>query len=116
MLGTDPTHCSYLHRIEWLLRDVISYRYEKKFSGFLHREGKDIQCNETLLVRSLKPEAINDFTSLKNLIELAGMKSATVQGVPIYLYDAQQVLRYILPAMRNNPLIAVVNKIDFKGL
>jgi aminoglycoside N3'-acetyltransferase len=114
MLGTDPTHCSYLHRIEWLLRDVIPYRYEKIFTGVLRRDGKSIQSQEKLLVRSLKPEAMNDFTPLKGLLKSAGMLAATVQGVPIYLYDVQLVLRSVLPAMRNDPLIAIINKNDFR--
>ena len=115
MLGTDPTHCSYLHRVEWLLRDVIPYRYVKEFDGTLRRNGKNIQCREQLFVRCLKPEAENDFTALKSLLNSAGMVTTAVQGVPLALYDVQQVLRSVLPAMKRDPLLAVINKDDFKG-
>jgi aminoglycoside N3'-acetyltransferase len=116
MLGTDPTHCSYLHRIEWLLREVIPYRYVKEFQGALHRDGKDIMCRERLFVRSEMPEAINDFTMLKEVLGTAGMVITDVQGIPIASYDVQQVLNYVLPAMRKDPLIAVINKEDFERL
>lgn len=114
MLGTHPTHCSYLHRIEWLLRDEIDYRYVKVFDGVLRRDGKDIPSREQLFVRCLKPEVVHDFTVLKGFLESAGMVTTAVQGVPLALYDAQQVLCSILPAMKNEPLLTVANKDDFK--
>jgi aminoglycoside N3'-acetyltransferase len=114
MLGTDPTHCSFLHRIEWLLRDVIPYRYVKAFDGILRRDKKDILCREHLFVRCLKPEAENDFTVLKGVLETAGMVTTAVQGVPLALYDAHQVLSSVLPAMKRDPLLTVINKYDFK--
>lgn len=114
MLGTDPTHCSYLHRIEWLLRDVIPYRYLKAFDGTLRRDGKDIQCREQLFVRCLTPEAENDFAVLKGLLDTGGMVTTTVQGVPLALYDSQQVLHSVFPAMKRDPLLTVINKDNFK--
>ncbi len=114
MLGADPTHCSYLHRIEWLLRDVIPYRYIKQFDGVLRRNKKDIHCREQLFVRQLKPEVENDFTVLRGVLEESGMVTTSVHGVPIALYDAHQVLCSVLPAIRNNPFLTVINKDDFK--
>lgn len=114
MLGTHPTHCSYLHRIEWLLRDGIAYRYVKAFEGTLRRNGKNIHCREQLFVRSLMPEAQNDFTMVKGLLDSAGMVTASVKGVPLALYDARQVLLSVLPAMKRDPLLAVINKDDFR--
>jgi aminoglycoside N3'-acetyltransferase len=116
MLGTDPTHCSYIHRMEWLLHDVISYRYVKAFDGVLRRDEKDIPYREQLFVRCLKPEAKNDFTVLKDLLDSAGMVTTTAQGVPLTLFDAQLVLRSVLPAMKHDPLLTVINKDDFKRL
>lgn len=58
MLGTHPTHCSYLHRLEWLARDVLTYRYNKSFSGVLVRDGQELHAQETLFVRRLKQESI----------------------------------------------------------
>ena len=114
MLGTDPTHCSYLHRVEWLLRDVISYRYVKAFDGVLRRDKKDIQCREQLFVRCLKPELKNDFTVLNDVLETAGMVTTSVQGVPLALYDTHQVLCSVLPVMKRDILFTVANKNDFK--
>jgi aminoglycoside 3-N-acetyltransferase len=116
LLGTDPTHCSYLHRIEWLLREAISYRYVKTFEGVLRRSGHDHPCRERLFVRSLSPEAINDFSVLKDILRSAGMLRKSVQNIPISSYDAQQVLNSVLPAMKKDPLIALVNKADFQRL
>jgi aminoglycoside N3'-acetyltransferase len=115
LLGTDPTHCSFLHRVEWLLRDVIPYRYDKTFQGVLRRDGRDYPCRERLFVRCLSPEAENNFTVLKDALRLAGMVTTDVRGVPIALYDAQQVLRAVLPLMRKDPLVTLVNRSDFGG-
>jgi len=114
LLGTDSTHCSYLHRVEWLLRDIIAYRYVKAFEGTLRRSGKEMLCREQLFVRSLEPEARNDFTVLKETLAASGMVSTDVQGVPLAFYDAEQVLSSVLPVMKNDPLLAVINKNDFR--
>jgi len=116
MLGTDPTHCSYLHRIEWLLRDEITYRYVKTFNGILLRDKKYIKCREQLFVRSLNPEANNDFTVLKSVLNAAGMVTTSVQGIPISLYDSHQILCSVLPVMKKDPLYTVINKNDFKRI
>ncbi len=114
MLGTDPTHCSYPHRIEWLLRDVIPYRYVKAFEGVLRRDNREFRCREQLFVRCLEPELINDFTVLNDLLKTAGMITTSVQGVPLALYDANQVLHSVLPAMKRDIFLTVANKDDFK--
>lgn len=116
MLGVDPTHCSYLHRIEWLLRDLISYRYVKTFKGILYRKNINIQCRERLFVRHLNPEAINDFTGLNGTIKKSGIKTTFIRGIPVTLYDANQILTLVLPLMEKDPFIAISNKNDFKEL
>ncbi len=114
MLGVDPSHCSFIHRIEWLLRDLITYRYFKTFEGILSRNDKNIKCQERVFVRSLMPEAINDFRVFNEPLKKAGMLTYFVQGIPVSLYDANQVLSSIIPVMQEDPLVAVVNKNDFK--
>jgi len=116
MLGVDPSHCSYIHRVEWLLRDLITYRYSKTFEGVLCRNSINIHCQENLFVRSLMPEAINDFTVLNEPLKNSGMLTSSVQGIPVSLYDANQVLSSILPIMQEDPFITVMNKNEFKRL
>lgn len=114
MFGTDPTHCSYFHRYEWLLKNLIPYRFEKKFHGCLIRDGKKIECEENLFVRSLNPEAQIDFTPFKLYLSKSGMQIKHIQGIPMALYDSNIANNSVLTAMRRNPLIALVNKNDFK--
>lgn len=107
MFGTDPTHCSYLHRLEWLCRDVVDYRFDKTFSGRVIRGGKTMALTETLYVRKLDPPIVNDFTVLAPHLTEAGMRSQSVNGVSLASYGAQSALAHILPIIRADPLLIV---------
>lgn len=110
MLGTHPTHCSYIHRLEWLARDLLSYRYIKCFNGVLVRNGEYREVQETLFVRQLQPvEVINDFTKLVPLLNAAGMRMATVDGVSIASYEARSLRDTVLPALRANTGLLIRN-------
>lgn len=103
MLGTHPTHCSYPHRLEWLARDVVSYRFNKSFKGVLVRNGESKEVQETLFVRQLQPvEATNDFTKLMPYQDAAGMRRVTLEGVSIAAYEACALRDTALPALRFN--------------
>lgn len=115
MLGTHPTHCSYLHRLEWIVRDVLPYRYCKTFSGTLIRDGAAIPCSETLYVRSLVPEAIQDFTTLVPVLAQAGMQQRSVRGVPLASYNAVPLRDAVVPRLRENPLLVLKNARDFEN-
>lgn len=112
-LGAHPTHVSYLHRMEWLVRDRISYRYMKRFSGVLIHEGQRIPCTERLYVRSLVPEAVNDFTVLVEHLRTAGMLTASVRGISVASYDARNARDVILPAMEADPMLVLANRSEF---
>jgi len=104
MLGTHPTHCSYLHRLEWLARDVLTYRYNKSFNGVLVRDGQERHVQETLFVRQMQPvEADNDFTKLMPYLRDAGMREVVLDGVSIAAYEACSIRDTILPVLRANP-------------
>jgi aminoglycoside N3'-acetyltransferase len=113
MLGTHPTHCSYLHRLEWLARDVLTYRFNKSFNGVLVRNGVSREIQETLFVRQLQPvEAINDFTKLMPYLDAAGMRQATVEGVSIVAYEACALRDAVLPAMRADTDLVLRNSLN----
>jgi aminoglycoside N3'-acetyltransferase len=114
MLGTHPTHCSYLHRLEYLQKDHIPYRFNKKFEGKIIREGLEHDVSEVLYVRNLNPVAINDFTVLTPDLFEAGMKSKTVNGVPIASYSAAHLVKTILPKLAADPLLVLKNKKDYE--
>tara|TARA_Y100001934_G_scaffold249228_1_gene310504 strand:- start:2876 stop:3634 length:759 start_codon:yes stop_codon:yes gene_type:complete len=107
LLGTHPTNCSYLHRMEWLVRDTINYRFDKKFSGTLIREGLSFDLQETLFVRRLNPPVLQDFTVLLPILEKAGMKIQVVNGISIASYHARSILEYVLPAIQQDPFLFV---------
>ena len=113
ILGVHPTHCSYLHRLEWLARDVLNYRFNKSFNGILVRDGKSREIQETLFVRQTQPlEAINDFTKLTPYLDAAGMRRATVEGVSIAAYEARALRVTVLPAIRANTKLVLRNSVN----
>jgi len=114
MLGTHPTHCSYLHRLEWLVRDQLPYRYRKPFIGTLIRGGEPIPCEETLYVRSLTPPAKNDFTVLLPVLREAGMLEQPLRGISLAAYDACAARDAILPLLQRDPLLVLSNRGDFE--
>lgn len=113
MLGTHPTHCSYLHRMEWLLHDRIAYRHVKTFTGRVWHEGKEIPLEEQLFVRSLEPNAVNDFTVLKEPLMEAGMRQILVQGASIAAMDAITMRDAVLALMQADPFLVLRNRQDF---
>jgi aminoglycoside N3'-acetyltransferase len=114
MLGTHPTHCSYVHRLEWLVREQLPYRYRKPFNGTLIRGLESIPCEETLYVRSLAPPAKNDFTGLLPVLREAGMLEQPLRGISLAAYDACTAHDAILPLLQRDPLLVLSNRGDFE--
>ena len=115
LLGAHPTHSSFLHRLEWLARDRIRYRYRKEFRGRILRNGRVYECTENLYVRKLEPEAVNDFTVLVGLLDDAGMRRAKLNGISLAAYDAMPVVETILPHLLKDPFMVLANRSDFGG-
>lgn len=113
MFGTHPTQCSYLHRAEWLARDVIQYRYEKAFRGEVIHEGRRIPLEERLYVRRLEPMVDNDFTVLMAPLQRAGMQVTAAGGASIARYYAQPSLTETLTDLQRDPLMLVKNRDSF---
>ena len=113
MLGTHPTQCSYLHRLEWLARDIIDFRYEKTFVGRLFREGASYDMTENLLVRRLDPPVVMDFAALEPPLREAGMAQRTVAGASIASYDAAAAVACALPVLRRDPWAIVRNREEY---
>jgi len=114
LLGAHPTHCSYLHRLEWLVQGMLPYRYCKPFSGTLIRGGQAFASTENLFVRCLQPAAINDFTTLMPLLEQAGMRQQVLRGVSLAVYAARAVRDAVLPVLHRDPLRVLRNRADFE--
>ncbi len=115
MLGTHPTQCSYLHRAEWLARELVSYRFDKTFQGQLVRDGRRISITETLYVRQMEPPVVNDFTVLAPVLSRAGMVTTSPRGVPIAAYHAKAALAETVAGLRRDPLLLVKNRHDYEG-
>jgi len=113
MLGVHPTHCSYLHRMEWLAKDKIIYRHDKSFQGTIIRENTKINMSEILYVRAPKPEAINDFTTILPVLKNNGMKQNFIDGVSISHMRAIDMKNAFLPLLNEDPLTVIKNRNDF---
>lgn len=113
MLGTHPTSCSYLHRMEWLINSKINYRYNKSFNGMITKDGKDIAIKENLFVRSLNPEAINDFTIIQNELMQNGMSVSKIDGIPISHMRALDMKNVTMRILAKDAFVFLKNKNDF---
>lgn len=113
MLGTEPTHCSYLHRVEWLNRDLICYRHIKEFKGtILYREKKE-SLTERLYVRCRNPVLINDFTVLTQPFIKHGMSFCLFEGIQVSCMSIREMRHIYEPLLRADPLFTVKNKEDY---
>lgn len=110
VLGTHPTHCSYFHRLEWLARDVITFRHDKTFSGTIVREGRSVEMTETLFVRGLDPPVVIDFSFFESVLRGAGMAQRTVAGAPVTTFSPAVLVETVLPILRRDPFAIVKNR------
>jgi len=115
-IGTHPTHCSFSHYAEWVMRDLISYRYSKEFSGSVIHEGRKFDVNFNMFVRRLEPMAINDFTWLLKKYKENGMQHRTVEGVSISSMNSKRKIDLITGMIEKDPLVLVKNREDFEGM
>lgn len=114
MIGTHPTHCSYLHRMEWLARERINYRYIKSFTGTIIRDKKEHEMVENLYVRVLEPRMTNDFTKIYDDLKNNGMKVVKLDGINMAHMTAADMKEAYLTALMKDPLISVKNREDFE--
>ena len=113
MLGCHPTHCSYLHRMEWLLADRIPYRFPKAIAGRVRHEGRAFDLTETLFVRSRSPDAINDFTVLEAPLQAGGMRTERLNGMAVSAMGAQAMRAVTERHLSADPLLVLKNREDF---
>lgn len=114
MVGTHPTHCSYLHRMEWLAREHINYRYVKTFNGTIIRDGEHHDMVENLYVRCLEPNMVNDFTNIFDLLLAGGMEVVKLDRISIAHMNAANMKESFLAALLKDPYISVKNREDFE--
>lgn len=114
-IGTHPTHCSFTHYAEWLMREHISYRYSKEFSGNIIHEGKSFDVKFNMFVRCLEPSVENDFTWLLGEYKKHGMDHRVIDGVSISAIDARAKIDLITEIMQQDPLALVKNRHEFEG-
>ena len=115
MSGVHPTHCSFTHYAEWLMRDLISYRYSKEFSGNVIHEGNAFDVKFNMFVRCLEPPVISDFTWLLDTYKENGINLSVVDGVSVSSMDAKQKIDLITEAMQKDSLALVKNRHEFEG-
>ena len=108
MLGTHPSHCSWIHRLEWLEKSKIKYRINKRFKGTILRNGTSHEVIETLFVRKLKSALRQSFHPLLPHLLKSGMKIETVQGISLASIKAKQ-LRGLSRVFEEDPFITIEN-------
>ena len=114
MLGTDA--CSYFHRVEWLNKEIITYRFDKKFRGRVLHEGKKLTVSQILFVRYLNPEVIHDFSVMNEDLIAGGMKKVRFYGVPISVINARQMHEVFDYHLQIDPYISISNREEIKKM
>lgn len=112
-LGVHPTHCSFTHYAEWLLRAKIRYRHPKVFSGQVVHEGRTFPLEETLLVRQAAPEPVNDFTWLLEAYHKHGMTQIIADGISFSGMDARAKIDLIAAIVDQDPIALLKNRAEF---
>jgi aminoglycoside N3'-acetyltransferase len=116
MIGTHPTHCLYLHRMELLVADLIPYRYRKTIAGTVKHEGDFHDISETLFVRVLEPEVQQDFTGLLPALIENGMHLDKLHDTPIATMSTAAMRQTVVPILQRDPLAVIANRQDFEGM
>lgn len=91
MLGVHPTHCSYLHRVEWIHRDIISYREIKEFNGNVILGNRSIKLTEKLFVRKEPNLFKSNFTKAYEYLVNGGLMCENYGGVSIATMKAKDM-------------------------
>ena len=108
MLGTHPSHCSWIHRLEWIERNRIKYRINKRFKGTILRQGVSYQTSETLFVKEFRSNLRQSFHMLLPYLVKLGMKVESIQGISVASIRAKD-LRSLSKVFRENPFITIEN-------
>lgn len=113
-LATPPGYCSYLHRMEWLIKDKLTYRYIKKFNGSIIRDGNIIPMQENLYVRSLDPTALVDTSLIGDRLLEKGLGEIKFTDFSIFYMCAQDMKKAALSLLEKDPFIFLQNREDFE--
>lgn len=111
--GTHLTHCSFTHYAEWLMRDKITYRYNKDFSGKIILDGQEENCKTTLFVRQLNPSPHNNWMwAIPNYLSV-GMNILDFHGIQISAISARNKIDCLLPLVEKDNYCLIDNKESF---
>lgn len=107
MIGVPRTNCSYLHRLEWLLRDRLPYRHRKEFSGQAILEGASFTLTERLFVRDAKTDPHNDWLPYEDRLEGRGMRCERLGRGLVSVIGTNDFRTALLPEIERDPFAFV---------
>lgn len=110
-IGLNPSHSSYLHISEWRMKSA--YRYNKQFQGRIRYEGQVEDLAETLYVRCLEPEAINDFARALPALKEFGLEETAICGVRVSHARARAATMAFDSLLYREPYALLKNPGDF---
>lgn len=106
-LGLPKTHSSFMHRLEWLERDKIPYRYVKPFQGEVLLNGRRQPLSEKLYVRDLDAKVENSWVPFAPELEKAGMRSRPVGRAWVAAIGARATIAALRPILQRDPFAFV---------
>jgi aminoglycoside N3'-acetyltransferase len=102
-VGVAPQIISAIHRVEWLCRDAIDYRFPKRFAGEVQLQGRRQPLEEQLFVRRLDPPVVNDFDAALAPLTQAGLRSTEIDGVTFAAVSTRTIVDTLVPLVRRRP-------------
>lgn len=109
MIGVQRTQCSYLHRLEWLRKELIPYRYIKTFIGKMIRDVHPEPLQERLFVRDRESGVLNTWESHVEHLKQFGLRSIFLGNGYITEMSAKAMKDALLPVVTQDPFAFVKN-------
>lgn len=116
LLGVSRTTFSYLHRLEWLVRDRIPYRYQKTIEGRVRYRGQEFQLKEGLFVRDLTYSVDNSWVEYDDVMTQRGMRSFRVGHGLVSTMTTLEFNEILFPYIKKDPFAFVKNRDAMRAL
>jgi aminoglycoside N3'-acetyltransferase len=116
LLGVSRTTFSYLHRLEWLVKETIPYRYSKDFSGKVRHQGAEFNLHESLFVRDLSNGVDNSWVDYNDLLSSRGMPGFNVGHGLVSTMSTLEFRRNLLPFIERDPFAFVKDREKYRAL
>ncbi|MCP5464791.1 MAG: AAC(3) family N-acetyltransferase [Deltaproteobacteria bacterium] len=115
-LGLPLSQNALPHRLEWLHRDQIDYRYEKSFSGTVNWQGRQVSLQERLFVRDVAKGVETGWKHLEDKVNRDRFRSVMGFDDLLFLYPLDDLMASFEQILKNNPLAFLKTHQNSEGM